>query len=259
MGTLPDFSAVRAIFLDLDDTLCAYWDASKAGLALTFQNVPVPGHSPEAMLQHWAAAFREFSPLLKKDSPVYERYLDNGEPTRTEQMRRTLARVGIEDEALAQALSESYMVERDRALKLFPEATEFLEAVQGRYPLGMITNGPADIQRQEVATLGLAPYFDHIMIEGEMREGKPLLSVFRRAEGYVGLSPEQILFVGNSYHHDIVPAVAAGWRTAWVRRPSDVPPSATPERGKPESRPDDGPVPDMEIGNLLELLPLLAA
>jgi putative hydrolase of the HAD superfamily len=28
----PDFSQVRAVYFDLDDTLCAYWDASKIAL-----------------------------------------------------------------------------------------------------------------------------------------------------------------------------------------------------------------------------------
>lgn len=252
MAPLPDFSAVRGVYMDLDDTLCGYWDASKAGLREAFEDHPVEGQSLSEMLDHWAAAFRDFSKGLK-DSEYYPAYLKSGEVTRTELMRRTLARMGVDDQDHAARLSASYMAKRDGRLALFPEALGFLQRLHGKYPLGLITNGPADIQRQEITTLGIESFFDHVFIEGEMGEGKPLLSVFRRAEAAVGLPPEALVFIGNSYHHDIRPAIEAGWKTVWVRRPSDVPPSASPDRGQPEERPAGAPEPDLEVGNLDEI------
>lgn len=248
-----EFDGVRAVFFDLDDTLCGYWQASREALRETFLHHGPETHSPDDMVQAWARAFRRFSPSLKQ-SDWYATYLKRGEPTRTEQMRQTLAEVGHEDEDRARLLSETYARERDARLRLFPEAREVLETLHGTYPLGLITNGPADIQRQEIETLGIGPLFDHILIEGEMGEGKPLASVFRRAESRVGLPPSQLLFVGNSYGHDIRPALEAGWRTAWVRRATDVPPSADGVAPKPEERPADSLPPTLEIGNLRELL-----
>src|SRR5579862_7765394 len=173
----PDFRTVRAVFFDLDDTLCAYWEASKIGMRRVFENYGAPGFSVEEMVRHWASAFQEFSPTVKK-TDWYPGYLESGEPTRIEQMRLTLARMGIEDETLASTLSHSYMIERDRALKLFDDAEYVLQILRGKYPLGLITNGPVDIQRQEIATLGIADYFEVILIEGEIGEGKPHASVF---------------------------------------------------------------------------------
>jgi putative hydrolase of the HAD superfamily len=122
--------------------------------------------------------------------------------------------------------------------------------------LGLITNGPADIQRQEVNTLGIAHYFDHIWIEGEMGEGKPVTRVFERAVEAAGSTPETTLMVGNSYKHDVAAAINMGWSAIWIRRPSDVPPSAGPE-AKPEERPQDGPVPTRTISDLRELYDFL--
>lgn len=246
---------MKAIYFDLDDTLCAYWDASKAALKQTFTDVPIEGYSPEEMIRNWAAAFQEFGKDLKATG-WYETYLKVGEPTRTEQMRLTLRRVGVDDLAKAKELSESYMVLRDKNLKLFPEAIEVLDALKGKYVLGLITNGPADIQRQEVNTLGIAHYFDHIWIEGEMGEGKPVPRVFERAVEAAGSTPETTLMVGNSYKHDVAAAIAMGWNAIWIRRPSDVPPSAGPE-AKPEERPQDGPVPTRTISDLRELYDFL--
>ena len=156
--------AVRAIFFDLDDTLCGYWDAAKIGLLKAFAEAGPPGIDPETMVGHWAAAFREFAPTLK-ETGWYKTYLKSGEPTRTEQMRRTLLNAGIDDPAMARTLGDVYAAHRNDALELFPEALEVLDALRDRgYPLGLITNGPGDIQRQEIETLGIADRFDVILI-----------------------------------------------------------------------------------------------
>lgn len=244
---------VRAIFFDLDDTLCGYWEASRQALGQAFAECGPLDRTPEEMVQAWARAFRQFSPTLKQ-SGWYETYLKFGEPTRTEQMRLTLCEIGIEDEDLARRLSETYAKRRDENLRLFPEVLEVLDTLHGALPLGLITNGPADIQRQEIETLGIEKYFDPILIEGEMGEGKPLASVFRRAEELVGYSGRDLLFVGNSYAHDIRPAIEVGWRTAWIRRPTDVPPSAGDRRNTPEVLPEGAPAPDREITDLRQVL-----
>jgi putative hydrolase of the HAD superfamily len=244
-----DKANVKAIFFDLDDTLCAYWEASKIGLRSAFENHGPAGHTADELLQSWAAAFREFSPTLKQTG-WYEGYCVSGEPTRTEQMRLTLERLGINDAEMANNLSNAYREGRNNALRLFPEAVEVLQTLQRQYPLGLITNGPADIQREEIATLHIAHYFDHIFIEGEMMEGKPLQAVFRRAEAAVGLQPYEILFVGNSYGHDIKPALEAGWHAIWVKRDTDVPPS----RSKGEDKPAGDPEPDLTVDDLRDVL-----
>ena len=247
------FDDVRAIYFDLDDTLCAYWDACKSGLRTVFEADSPTGIGVDAMVKNWASSFRRFGPTLKK-THWYATYLKRGGPTRIEQMRLALLEAGVDDVEHAVRLGNAYGAARNDALVLFDEAREVLEVLAKRYPLGLITNGPADIQREEIATLGLDAYVKHVFIEGEMGEGKPLPAVFERARQAVGFAPHEILFVGNSYGHDIQPAIAAGWRTAWIRRPSDVPPSAHGHTPKPEERPEGAPEPDLVIGNLRELL-----
>ena len=247
---MPLKTPIKAVFFDLDDTLCGYWDASKAALRQTFTDFPVDGKNPDEMIAAWASAFRKFGPTLKQ-TDLYKTYLKVGKPTRDLQMQYTLEELGIIDTSLAENLGDSYGYLRDMNLKLFEESREVIEALKPKYKLGLITNGPADIQRQEVNTLGLQDDFDPILIEGEMEIGKPEAEVFKKAMELTGITdPQQILMVGNSYSHDIVGAINAGWQTAWIRRPSDVPPSQI----EPEQKPADGPEPDMIIGNLRELL-----
>src|SRR5687768_4217854 len=131
-----DKSQIRAIYFDLDDTLCAYWEASKYALRKAFEEHGPENLGSEEMMENWAAAFREFSPTLKQ-SGWYEGYCTSGEPTRTEQMRLTLERAGVTDQEMAERLSASYREERNRALRLFPEAIEVLETLRRVYPLGL--------------------------------------------------------------------------------------------------------------------------
>ncbi len=249
------FSNVKAIFFDLDDTLCGYWIASKAGLRSTFSNIPVNGKSIDEMIQAWGDTFRDFSPELKEKTKLYHEYLTSGTVTRTHQMQLTLLSLGVDDNELAKSLADSYMVERDRNLKLFPDAVEVLEKLYGKYPIGIITNGPADIQNQEIDTLRIRHYLHSIFIEGELRIGKPHKIVFDQAAESVSQRPENILMVGNSYGHDIKPAIEYGWVTAWIRRDTDVPISS--RTGKPEEIDESQPKPDITISDLTELLPLL--
>lgn len=250
------FESVRAICFDLDDTLCGYWDASKAAMRTAFEALGPEGVSVDELVRAWAIAFRRFSPSVK-GAEWYSTYLKQGEPTRTELMRLALLEAGFDDVERAKRLSEMYAHERDANLRLFPDALAVLTDLYERYPLGLITNGPADIQRQEIETLGIGHFFELTLIEGEMGEGKPEPAVFERAEEHFGLRPDEMLIIGNSYGHDIEPALKAGWHGVWVRRESDVAPSANGSGQTHEQKPEGSPEPDAEIGELSELLGLL--
>jgi len=220
-------SKIKAIYFDLDDTLCAYWAASRKGLRATFDEHGFNGETEKA-LEAWRSVFKTFSPEIKK-SHWYERYLETGEPTRTEHMRRMLNEMGIPDDKQAAQLSERYAFFRDKNLCLFDEAPVVLSFLQGKYKLGLITNGPADIQRQEIATLGIEKFFDHILIEGEFKIGKPFPEIFDDARNKWGLQPDEMLFVGNAFEHDVQGAKNAGWHAIWVNKDGEINPGTEPQ------------------------------
>ncbi|MBI5708160.1 MAG: HAD family hydrolase [Armatimonadetes bacterium] len=240
---------IKAVFFDLDDTLCAYWEAAKQALGITFERFAPEGHSAESMIALWSREFDGYCHGIKK-TPWYEPYLKSGEPTRTELMRLTYLAAGIDDPKLAREVGDFYAVQRRSALQLFDDALPALDKLEGRFYLGMITNGPADVQREEVVDLGLEPRFQSILIEGELGFGKPLEEIFRLAERESGCSSRECLFIGNSFAHDILPAIRAGWKTVWVRRESDVPPSRNGEGARLEDLPPGTPEPDMIVESL---------
>lgn len=249
------FKNIKVIYFDLDDTLCAYWNACKTGLRKTFEIYRPEQVTIKKMTHAWAVAFRKFCPHIK-ESKWYPLYLKSGEPTRTELMRLALKELSLEDEKLALIMSQTYAKERNSALKVFPDTYETLEALSSHYQLGLITNGPADIQREEIRTLSLEPYFQHILIEGELGRGKPCPSVLEEAEKQSGVTSQNILFVGNSYDHDVLPAIRARWQTAWIYRTSDIPPSSESNQIPTRLKATDI-LPDVTIFSLKELLPML--
>lgn len=217
----------KAVFFDLDDTLCAYWAASRLGLRLTFDEHELPGGT-DAAIRAWRSVFSSFSPEIKTDR-WYQRYLESGEATRTEHMRRMLETLGAPNDAVAAKLSARYAELRDINLEAFPETYACLDFLEPRYVMGLITNGPADVQRQEIATLDIEKYFDHILIEGELRIGKPHQQVFDEAAKRCAIEPESMLFVGNAFEHDVQGAKNAGWKAIWLNRAAEPNPGGEPQ------------------------------
>ncbi len=212
-------SHIRAVGFDLDDTLCIYMPIAREARLRTFEQLLLPRVtlSLEAIDQHYRHAFREVLEQIHTE-PWYSLYKQEGHPTRTETMRRLLERMGLRDDSLAEALSWRYLQEREKRLKLHADTLPVLNALKERYPLFVITNGPAREQRRELAILQLEPFFEVVAIEGEVGVGKPHPEIFRTVERALNLPPQSLMFVGNSWEHDVLGALQAGWNAVWLNR-----------------------------------------
>ncbi|MCW5934554.1 MAG: HAD family hydrolase [Fimbriimonadia bacterium] len=224
-----DVEKIKAVAFDLDDTLCAYMESAIRARREAFQKLVLP-HTPETDLMTvdrvYKRAFWEMMDACQSE-PWRSRYLKSGEPSRTETMRRMLLALGIENPNLAYEVSMAYAEARDDYLRLFEDALPVLQALKTRFPLGLITNGPAEEQRREIAVLGIEPFFDVVMIEGEFGIGKPDPRIFHSLSAHLQKYSEEILFVGNSWNHDIAGALAAGFQAAWINRENEPPPEGS--------------------------------
>ncbi|GIV08499.1 MAG: haloacid dehalogenase [Fimbriimonadales bacterium] len=210
---------IRAVGFDLDDTLCVYMPVAVQARLQIFEthlaprvNLPI-----EVIDQHYRRAFKSLLEEIHTDR-WYPLYLKEGRATRTEAFRRLLQSLNLDSDGLAEQISEEYAALRESMLHLHEEALEVLHALRQRYPLFVITNGPALEQRRELQTLGIEPLFDLVAIEGEVGVGKPYQPIFEFVQSQLRLPGEQILFVGNSWEHDVMGALNAGWQAAWVNR-----------------------------------------
>lgn len=141
--------------------------------------------------------------------------------------------------------------------RLIPGTLEMLGELRDRFPLGLLSNFThAPAARGLMEHLGLADYFEVILISGDLGYRKPHPLVFQQLVEALHRPREQILFIGDDLEPDIQGAREAGLRPVWMTyvRDSGTPPfpsSVTPGVEAPEV---DVP----RISNWEDLLRLLA-
>ena len=114
--------------------------------------------------------------------------------------------------------------------ELYPDAAEVLAALASRASLGLVTNGLSDVQRSRLSRLGIADYFDSIVVSSEVGVTKPRPEIFDVAFEQLG-NPDKAttVMVGDSLTSDIAGGTGYGIDTCWYnphRKP--LVPDSTP-------------------------------
>jgi len=206
---------VKALLLDLDDTLLAYsagvddsWAQACGAAALPVEAATLLAALAETRKWFWtgdpARHARERVNMLGAWSKI---------------VAEALARCGCADETLAAAIAREYAAHRRDTMRLFPEARAFLDALHARgLPLALVTNGDAVQQRDKIERHDLARYFGAILIEGEFGCGKPEARVYREALRRLGVGPEGVWMVGDHLEWDVLAPQRLGLTGVWIDR-----------------------------------------
>jgi 2-haloacid dehalogenase len=128
----------------------------------------------------------------------------------------------------------------------FPDTVAALRKLKSRYQLAILSNVDDDLFAATERRLEVP--FDHVVTAQQARAYKPALSLFKMAQERVGVTPEKWLHVGQSVHHDVIPAKSLGIATVWVNRPS-------PRPGAGATKAASGQ-PDLEVSSLKALADL---
>ena len=105
--------------------------------------------------------------------------------------------------------------EHFKKIKLFPHVRACLDVFKQRgVKIGILSDFPPE---KKLENLGFIDYWDSIASSEESGRLKPdplpFISIARKME----LPPENILYVGNNYHYDVLGARAAGMKSALIR------------------------------------------
>ena len=98
----------------------------------------------------------------------------------------------------------------------FPDSSEALRRLQGRFRLGVITNCDDDLFAASAERLGT--HFDWVVTAEQARSYKPNEANFQLAFERLGLPKDRIVHVAQSLYHDHVPAKRLGLTTVWIDR-----------------------------------------
>nr|WP_315426475.1 HAD-IA family hydrolase [uncultured Albidiferax sp.] len=202
-----DLTKIKAISLDLDDTLWPVWPAIERAEAELLQWL-VDYAPATAARYNSTEALRGVRVQLEAERPDLRHDLS---ALRRESIRLALQHAG-EDTDLAEPAFEVFFAARQR-VDLYADALPALAWLAARYPLVALSNGNADVHR-----VGIGAHFTASLSAREFGVAKPDPRIFHAAAVAAGVAPHEVLHVGDDPLLDVVAAVQAGMQAVWVNR-----------------------------------------
>ena len=205
------FSAsVKAITFDLDFTL---WDLTGViDRAEERAQRFLAAKYPEV-----AARFgvRELGDLRQRLAAEHESLRHNVTALRKAAFRTAGEALGYRDRELVTLVEDVYteFLEARHEVVLYDDAVPTLEALHGRFIIGAVTNGNADVRR-----LQLDQYFDFVVSAVEIGAAKPSHLIFDVVRHRAGVPSRQVAHIGDDPESDVIGAARNGLQAVWLNR-----------------------------------------
>lgn len=213
-----NFSFIKAITLDLDDTL---WptdpviDKAEAALKDWFR-VNAPATFALWKKEGIAKAARHKVQSLHPDKLHDLSFL------RRETIRAVMQEAGDFHEMADAAFAVFYTARQQ--VELFDDVHMALKNLAGKYPLHTLTNGNADIVQ-----IGISHFFQSTISARSVGVAKPDMRIFQIATEKLNLAFHEILHVGDDPELDVDAARNVGMQAVWINRKKVPWPRTSPE------------------------------
>ena len=204
---------LRAVFLDMDDTLCDTEALTPRRLEAVQELLD--GEIDSALLDRVISEAAGWDPLGDTE---------HGRVNRLQRMKDALK---LDDDQLVRLRTRYNEVLYDN-LKLIDGVSETLAWLRKRVKLGLITNGPSELQRTKIARLGIGDSFDSITISGEIGFDKPDPELFHAALESLSIDPDTALYAGDRPEFDIKGSQTVGVTSVLIQKKYDYPLPASP-------------------------------
>ena len=208
-------SKIRFIYFDVDDTILDHKSAERAALQLTHDHfAELKGITIQDLWHHYhlnnLKLWQDYGHGLI-DRP----YLEHNRFAFT---LRDLNISTIKPDEMRTFYAQSYQ----NSWSWIEHAEYVLNELIKTYPIGFLTNGFRELQRAKANQFNLWSYTKHYVISEEVGHMKPSPEIFEFATKLVNLSPDEILYVGDSFTSDILGGSKFGWKTAWYTKSQDL-------------------------------------
>lgn len=200
--------APRVISLDLDDTLWPVAPVIAAAERTLF--AWLQARCPQAVQGHTVDSMRAMRAQCAADFPDRSHDLTF---LRHRALVAQFAQAGY-SESLADEAMEVFLVERNR-VELYSDVRPTLARLRASYRLFAVSNGNADLQR-----CGLGELFDGHVTAITAGAAKPDARIFAALQRMAGVSPAEVLHIGDDPLADVVGATQAGMQAVWLNRES---------------------------------------
>ena len=217
----------RLVVFDLDDTLLDHRAAERAALADV--HAIHAAHIGHHDLGHVQDTYRACNVPLWRDFGRGEITSDDLKRLRSERLVEAL-----ECDLDPETFSRDYLDRYAAHWRWADGARAAYHAIADAVPVGILTNGFADQQRGKLAALPeVAERAAFVVISEEVGVMKPDARVFehvrqRAADALAAdVDAGELLYVGDSYHSDVLGGTGAGWPVAWIRGDAERAPAGT--------------------------------
>lgn len=175
----------------------------------------------------WRRALRESGSLFDDEEFEREYLLARAEQNGSFRHRLATRFGGAEPDHVAlEAAAARYWAYPPSALA--SDVRPCLEALAGRFRLGVIANQPSAV-RAALDRDGLTGYFEVWGVSEDLGVQKPDPALFTLTLRTAGVDGGRAAMVGDRLDYDVRPARQAGMRTVWVLR-GEAPDEPTPEQ-----------------------------
>jgi putative hydrolase of the HAD superfamily len=187
----------------------------------------------DTLIDFTTSARRALSSMIGRDDlwPTWQRMTDEhvarviaGEMD-VDTMRRVRTKAffadlgALIDDDMARALEHRRLEEMNEAWALFDDVLPCLDWLRAAgLKVAAVTNASGDHQRAKLSDLGIARFFDTVVIAGELGTAKPDPLIFHTACTQLDVAAQEALHVGDRLDVDALGAQHAGLHGVWLDR-----------------------------------------
>lgn len=195
----------KTVFIDLDDTIWDFHTNARLSLEEMYN---------DRGLGNYFTGFDEFFRIYaKRNIELWEAY-GKGEITqdflKAERFRYPLAKMGVDDQQLAEEIGKQYLDILPTKTVLMPHAREILVYLSGNYPLTLLSNGFTEVQFKKIHSSNIGHFFSHVVLSESAGALKPDKQIFDYALQLNNAKATETIMIGDSYVADIAGARNAG-------------------------------------------------
>lgn len=212
---------IQFVYFDLDDTLLDHRHAERQALTDVYQ--------------YYAHAFIDVTITEIQDTyhalnvSLWKAYADGAltkEQLKEVRFNRLFESLNI-DGLDGREVNDRYLEFYARYWRFHGPAQTAFFTISNFYPVGILTNGFLEIQRAKLQRFStLRERIKVFIISDDVGFMKPHPQFFKIASERARVTPQSILYVGDSFYSDIQGGLDAGWNVAWYT-PETSPPQAT--------------------------------
>lgn len=212
--------AWKKIFFDLDNTLYSHEYAFEKAIQDCYQDlvdewIEKKISFKDVPLEDWFDVFKYFSDLFWI---TYEKKECTQVEYRRKRFLSTMQHFKLPCHASeADWFHEKYYDQANHYVQPYPGLYQLLQfLIDEKVELGIITNGRRKTQLEKFKKLRLYRYIkeENFYVSEELNLEKPDPTIFKQALGYE--KPSNALFIGDTWEHDIVGAIEAGWQAIYL-------------------------------------------